>query len=143
MDAPGRARAAIRGAVDGSGRTRAELARELGVAESTLYAWLSGRSEPSFGDLERLAAATGQALVLRFGEGEEQAPSPLGAWGDNLAARIAELEAGVQRLIAIAPATVDEDLLAASRLLVERLEGTPPPSDAESPAARGRRGQDG
>lgn len=122
--------------------TRGDLARELGVAESTLYAWLSGRSEPSFGDLERLAAAAGQAVVLRFGDADELAPSPLGAWGDELAARMGRLEGMLERLIALGLPAAGEDVEAAARLLIERLEGTPPPGVADSRAALESRGRD-
>ena len=65
----------IRAALAAKGLTGRELASKLGVVESTVSQWLSGRSEPDVARLEEIAAVLGvDAPSLAFGDVGPSAP---------------------------------------------------------------------
>jgi ribosome-binding protein aMBF1 (putative translation factor) len=49
-----------------AGLTQEELARKMGTTQPVVARLESGRSRPSMRTLERLAAATGSRLLIRF-----------------------------------------------------------------------------
>lgn len=58
-------------ALDAAGYSQSEIARELGVGQSTVSQWLKGSRRPERGMLERFASLTGTtAMWLDYGEGE-------------------------------------------------------------------------
>ncbi len=56
---------AIRDAIEASGKSRYQLARESGVAESVLSRLISGERGMSVGTVERMADALGLEIVVR------------------------------------------------------------------------------
>ncbi len=56
---------AIRDAIETSGKSRYQLARESGVAESVLSRLMSGERGMSIGTVERMAEALGLDIVVR------------------------------------------------------------------------------
>ena len=56
---------AIRDAIETSGKSRYQLARESGVAESVLSRLVSGERGLSVGTVQRLADALGLEIVIR------------------------------------------------------------------------------
>jgi len=54
----------VREALDASGLTRAQLARDSGLNEATIWGWLNGRSVPTPDSMEKLAVG----LERRGGE---------------------------------------------------------------------------
>jgi transcriptional regulator with XRE-family HTH domain len=58
--------AAVMEARNRAGLTQQELARRMGTTQPAVARLESGRSRPSMRTLERLAAATGSRLLIRF-----------------------------------------------------------------------------
>jgi len=57
---------ALIGARNRAGLTQQELARKMGTSQPVVARLESGRVRPSMRTLERLAAATGSRLLIRF-----------------------------------------------------------------------------
>jgi transcriptional regulator with XRE-family HTH domain len=55
----------IRDAVEGSGLSRYRIARELGVAESTISRFMSGKGGLSLENIDRLAGLLGLGVVVK------------------------------------------------------------------------------
>lgn len=53
-----------------SGKTAADVARELGRNHATVWRWLNGARDPTFEDVARMAEICGKRLVLRFTDGQ-------------------------------------------------------------------------
>lgn len=63
------------GAFERSNLTQQELALRLGVTQSTVSHWLTGRRTPTFSRIERIAAELGvDAAELAFGPRPRRAP---------------------------------------------------------------------
>src|SRR4051794_12498964 len=61
----------MKSALEASGYTQAEIARLLGVGQSTVSQWLTRARRPERGMLDRFATITGTtAMWLDYGEGE-------------------------------------------------------------------------
>jgi plasmid maintenance system antidote protein VapI len=58
----------IRVAVDSSGMSRYAIAKALGVAESTISRFMSGKGGLSMEHIDRLAALLGLHIVVRKGK---------------------------------------------------------------------------
>jgi plasmid maintenance system antidote protein VapI len=58
----------IRVAVDSSGMSRYAVAKALGVAESTISRFMSGKGGLSMASIDRLAALLGLHIVVRKGK---------------------------------------------------------------------------
>jgi plasmid maintenance system antidote protein VapI len=58
----------IRDAVDASGMSRYAIAKALGVAESTMSRFMSGKGGLSMEYIDRLAALLGLHIVVRKGK---------------------------------------------------------------------------
>lgn len=83
------ARRALREALDGSGKSREGVAQAMGVGESTVYNWLSGKAEPDLARIAQLAKVTGQPITLAFGPGQEDADRP--AWAARIQERVDQM----------------------------------------------------
>ncbi len=55
----------IRGAVDASGLSRYRIAKELGIAESTMSRFMSGKGGLSLDNVDRLGQLLGLGIVAR------------------------------------------------------------------------------
>jgi transcriptional regulator with XRE-family HTH domain len=62
----------VRDAMKRRGMTQQQLARELGVTESTVGRWLSGRSDPASGALRQIGAILGLRLIRNNSAGSDQ-----------------------------------------------------------------------
>ena len=58
-----------------AGLTQEELARRMGTTQPVVARLESGRGHPSMRTLERLAAATGSRLLIRFEPIDEKRPA--------------------------------------------------------------------
>ena len=58
--------------VDLSGKTKREIAQQMGVSESTLQRWKSGASHPEIVNLERLAVVLGVNPLEFFATEEKE-----------------------------------------------------------------------
>lgn len=64
----------IKNLLDARGMTPSGLAKEIGMANALIYGYLSGKNDPGFEQVERIASGLGTTVAALIGE---QMPKPI------------------------------------------------------------------